>query len=113
MLVWQGVNADVGAAQQTVTTLEGAQQTIALGPIASQESIKELGNNGGGFLNANSAHPFENPTGFTNWLQMLLILVDPVRADRDVRPLRRRTAARAGRSSRRCSSSSSSAPASP
>ena len=48
-------------ANTTVTTLQGAQQTIAIGPIASQESIKELGNNGGGFLNANSAHPFENP----------------------------------------------------
>ena len=45
-----------------VTTLEGAKQTIAMGPVASQEVIKELGTNGGGFFNANSAHPFENPT---------------------------------------------------
>ncbi len=54
-----------------------SQQTIALGPIASQEAIKELGNNGGGFFNANSAHPFESPNGITNWLEMLLILVIP------------------------------------
>ena len=45
-----------------VTTLEGAKQTIAMGPVASQEAIKQLGTNGGGFFNANSAHPFENPT---------------------------------------------------
>ena len=62
---------------QTITTLEGAQQTIAYGPIASQEWIKELGNNGGGFLNANSAHPFENPTPLTNWLEMFAILLMP------------------------------------
>ena len=76
LLVWQGVT-QTWAGPQTITTLEGAKQTIALGPIASQESIKELGNNGGGFLNANSAHPFENPTAFANWLQMLLILAIP------------------------------------
>jgi K+-transporting ATPase ATPase A chain len=61
----------------TVTTLQGAQQTIPLGPIGSQEAIKELGNNGGGFFNANSAHPFENPNAFTDWFQMFLILVIP------------------------------------
>jgi K+-transporting ATPase ATPase A chain len=76
VLVWQGV-PQTWAASQTVTTLQGAQQTIALGPIASQEWIKELGNNGGGFLNANSAHPFENPNGLTNWLQMFAILACP------------------------------------
>ena len=76
VLVWQGVT-QTWAGPQTITTLEGVEQTIAVGPIASQESIKELGNNGGGFLNANSAHPFENPTGFTNWLQMVLILIIP------------------------------------
>jgi K+-transporting ATPase ATPase A chain len=76
VLVTQGVT-QTWSGPATVTTLEGAQQTIALGPIASQESIKELGNNGGGFLNTNSAHPFENPTGFTNWLEMLLILIIP------------------------------------
>ncbi|QQV77390.1 potassium-transporting ATPase subunit KdpA [Sphingomonas aliaeris] len=56
-----------------VTTLEGARQTLALGPVASQEAIKMLGTNGGGFFNANSAHPFENPTALTNLIQMLSI----------------------------------------
>src|SRR6478752_9664033 len=56
-----------------VTTLEGAKQVIAQGPVASQEVIKMFGTNGGGFFNANSAHPFENPSPFTNLLQMLLI----------------------------------------
>ncbi len=56
------------------TTMEGARQTIVMGPVASQEAIKMLGTNGGGFFNANSAHPFENPTAFTNLLEMLLIL---------------------------------------
>ena len=55
------------------TTLEGAKQMIALGPVASQEAIKMLGTNGGGFFNANSAHPFENPTALTNLVQMLSI----------------------------------------
>ncbi|WP_311267841.1 potassium-transporting ATPase subunit KdpA [Sphingobium sp. WCS2017Hpa-17] len=58
-----------------VTTLEGARQTLALGPVASQEAIKMLGTNGGGFFNANSAHPFENPTGLTNFVQMLSIFL--------------------------------------
>ncbi|NWK98954.1 potassium-transporting ATPase subunit KdpA [Sphingobium lactosutens] len=58
-----------------VTTLEGVKQTIALGPVASQEAIKMLGTNGGGFFNANSAHPFENPTALTNFVQMLSIFV--------------------------------------
>jgi len=58
-----------------VTTLEGARQTIALGPVASQEAIKMLGTNGGGFFNANSAHPFENPTALTNLVQMLSIFL--------------------------------------
>ena len=53
----------------TVHTLQGAVQTIPLGPVASQEAIKELGNNGGGFFNANSAHPFENPTTISNWVR--------------------------------------------
>ena len=76
ILVWQGVPQTFDA-PHTLTTLQGAQQTISIGPIASQETIKELGNNGGGFLNANSAHPFESPTGLTNWLEMFLILVTP------------------------------------
>jgi K+-transporting ATPase ATPase A chain len=58
-------------------TLEGAQQTIAVGPVASQEAIKMLGSNGGGFFNVNSAHPFENPTPLANLLTMLLILLIP------------------------------------
>jgi K+-transporting ATPase ATPase A chain len=60
-----------------VTTLEGGKQIVALGPVASQEAIKELGTNGGGFFNANSAHPFENPTPFTNLVEMLLIFAIP------------------------------------
>lgn len=60
---------------QVVTTLGGAQQTITGGPVASQEAIKELGTNGGGFYNANSAHPFSNPTTWTNWLEIFLLLV--------------------------------------
>ncbi len=59
---------------QVVTTLSGAQQTITGGPVASQEAIKELGTNGGGFYNANSAHPFENPTRLTNWVEIFLLL---------------------------------------
>jgi K+-transporting ATPase ATPase A chain len=61
----------------TATTLEGAKQIIAQGPVASQEAIKMLGTNGGGFFNANSAHPFENPTPLTNFVQMLLIFIIP------------------------------------
>ncbi len=60
---------------QKVTTLEGATQTIAVGPVAGQEAIKMLGTNGGGFFNANSAHPFENPTPLTNFLQVLSLLM--------------------------------------
>jgi K+-transporting ATPase ATPase A chain len=61
----------------TVTTLEGAKQTLAMGPVASQEAIKQLGTNGGGFFNANSAHPYENPTPWSNFLQMIAIFVIP------------------------------------
>ncbi|PWU47184.1 potassium-transporting ATPase subunit KdpA [Micromonospora globispora] len=60
-----------------VTTLTGATQHITGGPVASQEIIKELGTNGGGFYNVNSAHPFENPTTWTNWLEIFLLLVIP------------------------------------
>jgi K+-transporting ATPase ATPase A chain len=60
-----------------VTTLTGATQHIPGGPVASQEAIKELGTNGGGFYNVNSAHPFENPTAWTDWLQLFLILLIP------------------------------------
>lgn len=62
---------------QHVATLAGGRATIPGGPIASQEAIKELGTNGGGFLNANSAHPFENPTGFSNLFELLLLLLIP------------------------------------
>ena len=61
----------------TITTLEGARQTIALGPVAFQEAIKELGTNGGGFFNANSAHPFENPTALTCGLETFMLLLIP------------------------------------
>ncbi len=62
---------------QVVNTLAGGQQTITGGPVASQEAIKELGTNGGGFYNANSAHPFENPATWTNWVEIFLILLIP------------------------------------
>ncbi len=76
ILVWQGVPQTLDG-PQTVATLQGTQQTIALGPIASQEVIKQIGNNGGGFLNANSSHPFESPTPLTNWLAIFGILAIP------------------------------------
>ncbi len=76
VLVWQGVPQNYHPYTQ-VTTLESQTQTIAQGPVASQEAIKMLGTNGGGFFNANSAHPFENPTPFTNLLEMLAIFVIP------------------------------------
>ncbi len=76
VLVSQGVIQNF-AAYQDVTTLEHATQTVAMGPVASQEAIKMLGTNGGGFFNANSAHPFENPTPLTNFLQMLAIFLIP------------------------------------
>src|SRR6201988_954537 len=60
-----------------ISTLTGGQQTMVGGPVASQEVIKELGNNGGGFFNANSAHPFENPNGFSSWFEIFLLLVIP------------------------------------
>jgi potassium-transporting ATPase potassium-binding subunit len=71
-LVWQGVPQNFAPYTQ-VKTVEGAAQVIAQGPVASQEVIKELGTNGGGFFNANSAHPYENPTPLTNLLEMLAI----------------------------------------
>ncbi|HMM87669.1 potassium-transporting ATPase subunit KdpA [Bradyrhizobium sp.] len=71
-LVWQGMPQTVGAYVEA-TTLEGAKQTIAVGPVASQVAIKMLGTNGGGFFNANAAHPFENPTALSNFVQMVSI----------------------------------------
>jgi K+-transporting ATPase ATPase A chain len=70
--VWQGVPQNFGD-YVDATTLEGAHQTIAQGPVASQLAIKMLGTNGGGFFNANSAHPYENPTALSNLVQMVLI----------------------------------------
>jgi K+-transporting ATPase ATPase A chain len=71
-LVWQGMPQTLGA-YVDATTLEGAKQTIAVGPVASQVAIKMLGTNGGGFFNANAAHPFENPTALSNFIQMISI----------------------------------------
>jgi potassium-transporting ATPase potassium-binding subunit len=76
VLVSQGVIQTLEGYRE-VTTLEGGKQVVALGPVASQEAIKELGTNGGGFFNANSAHPFENPTPLTNFLEMVLIFSIP------------------------------------
>ena len=71
-LVWEGIPQTLGA-YVDATTLEGAKQTIAVGPVASQIAIKMLGTNGGGFFNANAAHPFENPTALSNFVQMVSI----------------------------------------
>src|ERR1700692_336461 len=71
-LVWQGMPQTRGP-YVDATTLEGAKQTIAVGPVASQVAIKMLGTNGGGFFNANAAHPFENPTALSNYIQMISI----------------------------------------
>jgi K+-transporting ATPase ATPase A chain len=76
LLVGQGVPANLKAYTQA-HTLEGQTQTIAQGPVASQEAIKMLGTNGGGFFNANSSHPFENPTPLSNFLQILSIFIIP------------------------------------
>jgi K+-transporting ATPase ATPase A chain len=71
-LVWQGMPQTLGPYVEA-TTLEGAKQTIAVGPVASQVAIKMLGTNGGGFFNANASHPFENPTALSNFVQMISI----------------------------------------
>jgi len=76
VLVWQGCIQNLSP-YLDVTTLEGGKQTLALGPVASQEAIKQLGTNGGGFFNANAAHPFENPNPFTNFLSMFMIFAIP------------------------------------
>ena len=84
MLLEQGAPQTLGAyveahliAPFTSGKVHVTHQTIALGPVASQEAIKQLGNNGGGFFNANSAHPFENPTAFTNYLEMIAMILIP------------------------------------
>jgi len=76
VLVGQGVVQNFKT-YETVQTLQGTQQVIPMGPVASQIAIKQLGTNGGGYFNANSAHPFENPTPFSNFLEMLAILLIP------------------------------------
>ena len=76
VLVSQGVIANFSD-YLTAHTITGLTQSIAMGPVASQEAIKLLGTNGGGFFNTNSAHPFENPTQFTNFFEMLIVLVIP------------------------------------
>ena len=76
VLVSQGVIANLST-YLTVHTVTGLTQSIAMGPVASQEAIKMIGTNGGGFFNTNSAHPFENPTQFTNFFEMLIVLLIP------------------------------------
>lgn len=76
LLIWQGVPVNFSTYTQ-IATPEGATQTIAQGPVAILESIKNLGTNGGGFFNTNAAHPFENPTPLTNFLEMLAIVILP------------------------------------
>ena len=72
LLLWQGAIQNLSP-YLDVVTLEGGKQTLALGPVASQEAIKQLGTNGGGFFNANAAHPFESPTPLTNFFSMFMI----------------------------------------
>src|SRR6202140_1707577 len=76
LLVWQGVPMNFNH-YAVVTTLEGSKQVIPQGPVAALEIIKNLGTNGGGFFNANSAHPYENPTPLSNFLEMLAIVLLP------------------------------------
>ena len=77
IILMAGGVIDNFSAYHTVTTLSGAHQTIVGGPVASQEIIKDMGNNGGGFFNANSAHPFENPNPFTDWFEIFTLLLIP------------------------------------
>src|SRR5439155_5210205 len=76
VLVWQGVIQNLSP-YVDVTTLEGAKQTLAMGPVASQIAIKQIGTNGGGFFNANSAHPFEGGNPLANFIEMVAILAIP------------------------------------
>ena len=76
LMIWQGAPQTLDA-QVTAHTLEGSQQTIAIGPVAALETIKHLGTNGGGFFNANASHPFENPTPVTNLVLLLLMIILP------------------------------------
>lgn len=76
VLVFEGSVQTLSSAVE-ITTMENEKQVIPLGPVASQVAIKQLGTNGGGFFNANSAHPFENPSSFSNWLEMIAIILIP------------------------------------
>lgn len=76
-LIAGGVIQNFSVHDTVIDTIAGGRQTIPGGPVASQEVIKELGTNGGGFYNVNSAHPFENPTSWTNWIENLLLLLIP------------------------------------
>ena len=109
VLMSQGVIQNFKATE-AVTTLEGAVQKIPQGPIASQEAIKELGTNGGGFFNANSAHPYENPTPFSNLVEMFLIFSIGAGADVHARLDDGQDRGTAGPSSGRWRRSSSPAP---
>ena len=104
ILVWQGVPQNLGA-YVDATTLEGAKQTLSQGPAASQIAIKQLGTNGGGFWNANSSVPYENPTPLSNFLEVLFILLISAALDAHVRPHGARRAAGLGDLRRRCRSS--------
>ena len=106
VLVWQGVPQNLNP-YTTATTLEGATQTIAQGPVATQEIIKELGTNGGGFFNANSAHPYENPNAADQLPRDAGDLRHRRRASSTPSARWPATPARAGRSGRRWRSSSS------
>jgi potassium-transporting ATPase potassium-binding subunit len=75
VLIASGVPQELSGSLHTISTVTGGHQTIYTGATASQEAIKELGTNGGGIYNANSSHPFENPNGWTNWLEIYLLLV--------------------------------------
>ena len=99
LLVWQGVPMNFHR-YAVVTTVEGTQQVIPQGPVAALEIIKNLGTNGGGFFNANGAHPYENPTPLTNFVEVLAIVLLPAAftntLGRMVGQPRRRMASRLG-----------------
>jgi K+-transporting ATPase ATPase A chain len=94
--VAMGLPQTLDASALTATTLEGANQVISLGPVASQEAIKQLGTNGGGFFNVNAAHPFENPTAWSNYLNIFAMLSISSALGLRLRPDGRPVAARAG-----------------